>query len=44
MTYRIEYLTIIEVEAISEEDAINKLLDRKLLTIERLVSCKLIKK
>ena len=44
MTYQIIFSTVIEIEAQDETEAINKAVEAKLLTVEQVVSCNLLKK
>ena len=44
MKYKITYSKIIEIEAEDEIEAINKAVYSRLLTVEQVVSCNLLKK
>ena len=44
MKYQITYLTVIEIDAQDETEAINKAVSSKVLTVEQVTSCNLLKK
>ena len=44
MKYKITYSKIIEIEAEDEIEAINKAVSSRVLTVEQVVSCNLLKK